>query len=644
MILSNIIKIISRLVFILFIIVNPVEIVFSQDSTRIDSISNKKSFNDSVHYNIPENALENINLLDFKNTEIKDIVRGLATKYNLNIFIDDAIAQRVTLRLTNISVHEALWFVVKENGLEMKMDGSIYKIFLPEIPIPKPKPLIVMYKNGLLTVDLKNEDLEKVVYTISEVSKKNIMLNRGVEGKISGFLQDIPFEQGLITLMKSNGFIVREKEDIYVIEKERFKQREKGKKTSGAFWIDVQDSLITLDVVDADLNQIIHEIATQLEIDVFILSELKGKVTAQCSGVPLESVLDYLLKATNYTYRREGSIYLFGDKSVSGIASTQLIRLNHIKAEGIIDILPPSVKSKATLQVIKEHNALMVVAARDVIRETEKFIREIDYPVPQILIEAIVVDFNTSNIAELGVTAGMKSDTSNNMLLDHGLLFPTLDFKASGSFINDGVEIHGPKFGIKNLGKLPENFYMGLKALESQGKANVRSRPQIATLNGHPASIKIGTTQYYQLETHMPFSGGNNVFQQTSQRFEKIVAEISLEITPWVSASGEITTEIKPEFSTPRQFDPKIPPTIDHRILNSTIRLRDGETVVLGGLTREQNDETVTKLPILGDIPILGLLFRTRSYNRSKAELMIYITPHLTYSDDIRAYSRGIIK
>ena len=181
--------------------------------------------------------------------------------------------------------------------------------------------------------------------------------------------------------------------------------------------------------------------------------------------------------------------------------------------------------------------------------------------------------------------------------------------------------------------------------MEKVGKAIIRSQPQIATLNGHPASIKIGTTQYYILETERPMVGGNQVFNQVSQRFEKITAEVSLEIVPWVSASGEITTEIHPEFSTPLgTLDSNIPPTINHRILDSTVRLRDGETIVLGGLIQTMESETRDKFPILGDIPILGRLFQNKSHNNSKSELMIYITPHLYYPDKGTGSKRGIIR
>lgn len=117
---------------------------------------------------------------------------------------------------------------------------------------------------------------------------------------------------------------------------------------------------------------------------------------------------------------------------------------------------------------------------------------------------------------------------------------------------------------------------------------------------------------------------------QKTERFEKITAEVKLEITPWVSADGDVTVEIHPEFSTPiGQFNPEVPPTINSRILSSTVRLRDGETIVLGGLIQNSQTESRSKFPILGDIPIIGAVFRGRSTDIEDSELVVYITPHI---------------
>lgn len=606
----------------------------AQNDATPDSSSIRLPSQTPSSIQIPPAALQAIQVLDFKNTEIKDIVRGLATKYNLNIFVDDAISQRITLRLANLSVHEALTFITKEHGLNMTLEGNIYKIALPEIPKPQPKSLAVAYDEGRLTVDVKDEEAEKVIRAIAEKSRKSLVLNQNSGGTITGYLQSVPFEPGLQALLTSNGFSLRKKEEIYFIERAHAGPSNGASANSAnSTWVTVKDSLITLDVTDADLSWVVRELSKQLRKEVFIYGALTGKVNAQGSALSFDQVLDYVFKGTNYTYRCEGKVYFIGDKNLSGIASTQLVRLKHIKAEGIIELLPPAMTSKATLKVVKEQNGLMIVGAQDVIREVEEFVAQIDHPIAQILIEAIVVDYNTSDIGELGITAGMKNknDTTGHV----NLFFPAVDITASGNLLNKSLQYYGPQLGLKKIGKLPDEFLLHLRALERNGKANIRSQPQIATLNGHPASIKIGTTQYFVLKSQNPVVGGNQVINQVTERFEKITAEISLTITPWVSASGEITTEIHPEFSTPEGIlNPNVPPTINHRVLDSTVRLRDGETIILGGLIQSVDSENIDKFPLLGSLPLLGRLFQNRSHNRSKAELIIYLTPHLYYGDE----------
>ena len=112
-----------------------------------------------------------------------------------------------------------------------------------------------------------------------------------------------------------------------------------------------------------------------------------------------------------------------------------------------------------------------------------------------------------------------------------------------------------------------------------------------------------------------------------------------MEITPWVSASGDVTVDIKPEFKTPvGSLSSEVPPTINSRILDSTVRLKDGETIILGGLIQESNVDNVNKVPILGNIPLLGRLFRNKSTSTIKSELVVFVTPHVFYGDGDDAY------
>lgn len=206
--------------------------------------------------------------------------------------------------------------------------------------------------------------------------------------------------------------------------------------------------------------------------------------------------------------------------------------------------------------------------------------------------------------------------------------------QGDGRDANRALAPGGNLFGIANLGRLPDDFYFRIQALSQEGIVNIKSRPQISTLNGHTASIEIGTTQYFLLKSTTPLQSPNQIVTQETERFEQIEANVLLEITPWVSSSGEVTAEIHPEFNTPvGNLNADVPPTINSRVLDSTVRLKDGETIILGGLIQESEVENLNKVPILGDIPLLGRLFRNKYTSMDKSELVIFITPHVFYGD-----------
>ena len=590
---------------------------------------------------------KNIDVLDFRNTDIKDVLRAIADKFQLNIFIADEINVRVTVHLNNVSIKKALYFLAEEYELVLKEEGPIIKFELPPPePEPDPAPLEIEFLNGKLSVDINDEDIDRVIRDIALKSGQNIILSNGLSGNLSGLIQNLPFEEGLKLLLSNNGFEFRKQGNAYIVDWGFHDTSQRSNNKKQRFWIDVHDGLFDMDLQDAEIDQVVQELALRAGIDLIVYSKLPGTITAKCSKISFTDALNYLLKGSNFTFRKQGEIYTVGEKSLQGITSSRLLKLQYLKADGLVEILPKYLLNDASFQIIKEHNGLMVTGPEESIREAEDYLAEIDHPIPQILIEALVVDYNISDLKELTVNAGLgspESDTSSTS--GFRSLFPNIEQSASGDFLNGQIAFYAPQWGLPKVGKLPSDFYIKVKALERESKAKVVSRPQIATLNGHTASISIGTTQYFKFKTQTPYPSINQVYIQESERFEQIKAEMLLEITPWVSASGEITTEIHPEFSTPKEnLDPETPPTIDHRILSSTVRLKDGETIILGGLIQDVESKSWEKVPLLGDIPILGNFFKNHSHNNSKTELMIYVTPHLYFEDLQNVDVQGYIK
>ncbi|MDD3523342.1 MAG: secretin and TonB N-terminal domain-containing protein, partial [Candidatus Cloacimonetes bacterium] len=480
----------------------------------------------NIRQSLSQNYFTNIERINVKDMELRDILRGLSYQYNLNLAVDNSISQLVTISLSNISVIDLIEFVCSEYALQAKLIGSVMKISPVPIVDQTPKlndDIYINVQGDTLSVDIRNRDVVDVVRKLTTLSRKNIVIQSGVMGTITSFFKDIPFEAGLNIMMENNGFKVRKKDNVYYVDLGQ-QPAQSGKETSRkALWVSYDKGKITLEVENADLAQVLKELSRQVDTNIITYSEPVGKVSAKCSELSLDEALSYLLKGTDYTYKHENNIYIIGDKKNNSLVTSKLIKLKHIKSEGVLDLFPESLRKNSTIQIIKEQNALMVLGTNDIISELQNYLDQIDYPTPQILIEALVVDYDTSNIRELGVMFGSTNIIPDSLgwvntgQLDLGInnngLFTT---QLNGAYLNGPLNDIGNWLGVGNLGVLPSDFYVKIQALENQGKANIRSRPQIATLNGHPASISIGTTQYYILKTVTPVNSTSSIVTQES--------------------------------------------------------------------------------------------------------------------------------
>ena len=580
---------------------------------------------------LPQGA-KDTTTLSFRDTDLRDIFRALAAKHSLNLFIDNNINKRSTISLTKVQVYDAIKFICEQNNLLLELDGGIFKIMPPPKAEPAPpKAPWVYYENNMLSVKLKNDDLEAVVLEIQKKCGKNILILSGTSGSLSGTLNDIDFDMGFTQLLNNNGFAIQKKNNIYIVSRlDYFVGQQPGTQTQkgGAYWITVKDSLVSIDVTNAQLDRVLTDIVRQLNTDVVFYNAVTGTVTARVNNMPLQKTLDMILRNTNFSYRESEGIYFVGEKANKALMSTKLIKLKYLRSEKILDMVPQSISSQATLKVMKEHNGVVIVGPGDIVSQAEEFFNQIDKPVAQVLIEAIVVDYDRSKGFEFGVGAGFKGSRDSLSTMSPDKMIPGIDIQFSGSQIKDALQ------GVTNIGKLPNNFYVNLRALEQKGIANVRSRPLIATLNGSPASLSIGTTQYFLLKTTTPYRDQTQTVFQESQNFQTIEADVKLEITPYVGADGQITVEIKPDFRVPvGTFSADVPPTINKRSMSATLVMREGETIVLGGLIQETESESRSQTPILGSIPLLGYLFSSTSKSTHKSELIIYVTPHISYGE-----------
>jgi type II secretory pathway component GspD/PulD (secretin) len=137
------------------------------------------------------------------------------------------------------------------------------------------------------------------------------------------------------------------------------------------------------------------------------------------------------------------------------------------------------------------------------------------------------------------------------------------------------------------------------------------------------------------LEKETVVTSDNNAIPIKDQRLETINVDMTLTVTPWVSGNNEVTMDVSPNFDVPgASNDPKIPPPVNRRSLRSTVRVKDGEMIVLGGLISESESITLNKVPLLGDIPFLKWIFSSKKKEKGKTQMMIYLIPHVYYGSE----------
>jgi type IV pilus assembly protein PilQ len=557
------------------------------------------------------------------------------------MYIDSSVTGKISMRLDNVSLNDALIFIMKEYNLSWERTGDIVKIYRPEIIPPPPAPLDIEYSTGKIAFDLRNAELTRFIEAVADISGKNIIIDAGADGTITGQLAGIEFEKGMEAVLNSNGFTFSRIDEIYHVG---FLEKTDGVgRTASRYAVFCQGDSVTIDVRNAPIADILGTLSDKCQMGIIVHGKIEGTITASYKNKPFSDVLGFILRETQYSFKKDGDIYFVGNKGSEDLFSSKLIRLEHVSGLSVQELVPAVLAKQVSVKLVQEQNGLIVTGPSTAIMEVESFLNKIDIPPAQVLFEAIVVDYNLSELSEFSLTA---DNTGQKRILPDHKYYPKIDYSNTGDNLNDDLDNIADFLNITNIGHLSNDFFMQIRMMEEEGVANIRSRPQIAALNGHPASIKIGTSQYFLLESQTVYpSQQSSLSTQTTQRFEVIEADMSLEVTPWVTESGEIIVEIQPEFNSPATaFDSKIPPTINRRILKSTVRLRDGETIILGGMIQNLENISIKKFPILGDLPIIGRIFQNRNTSKTKSELMVYLTPHIYYGNEGSVEIQKIIK
>ena len=312
------------------------------------------------------------------------------------------------------------------------------------------------------------------------------------------------------------------------------------------------------------------------------------------------------------------------------LVTTRVIPLRYRTVDKVAELIPAVLKNGTQVQVFAEQNSIIASGSSRQVEAVESFLGEIDQSIPLVTIEVLIVDSKKSVLHEVGIEAGIGKDGPAKTA---GTLSPGVEMSLSATSINRLINSFNG-FGSINLGKVTPNFYMNLQALEASGNIELRSTPKLSTLNGHLAMLKSGETKYYK-EVQTNYYGSQTPVPSESYTWKQVEANLSLEITPFVSKDGKITMNVKIEQSqfTEREgkVDEEAPPGAVTRSFESQIQVRDGEMVLLGGLDNNTREKSSSGLPFIARIPVLKWLFGKTKNNKVDQKLNVFIKPQVIY-------------
>ncbi|ANQ18153.1 type IV pilus secretin PilQ [Vibrio natriegens] len=429
-------------------------------------------------------------------------------------------------------------------------------------------------------------------------------------------------------------------------------------KTPDKSILEKEGKLISINFQDIPVRNVLQLIADYNQFNLVVSDSVEGNLTLRLDGVPWQQVLDIILQVKGLDKRVDGNVILVAPtdeldlrekqqlekqqlEEEMGELSSEIIKVNFAKASDIAEMINGEgnismLSERGSMTIDERTNSLLVRELPENILVIRDIIESLDIPVKQVQIEARIVTVSEGNMDELGIRWGFSSINGNNTVggsIENNLA-------TIGLYEGDGEEGEGGSVGIDDflnvnlaatnpsatsiafqVAKLGSDTLLDLElsALQQESKAEIISSPRLITTNKKPAYIEQGTEIPY-LESSS--SGATTI------TFKKAV--LSLKVTPQITPDNRLVLDLSVTQDRPGQVvktGTGEAVTIDTQRIGTQVLVNNGETVVLGGIFQHSITNSVDKVPLLGDLPLLGALFR-RSYEKvGKSELLIFVTP-----------------
>ena len=427
---------------------------------------------------------------------------------------------------------------------------------------------------------------------------------------------------------------------------------------------------LTLNFQDIETRAVLQLLAETSGKNIVVSDTVQGNVTLRLRNVPWDQALDIVMTTKGLDMRQNGNVIIVAPAEEIAARETadleakqqiselepmysEFLQVNYAKASDLAKLISGGgggggkmLSERGSIAVDERTNTLLVQDTAERLQDIRRMVTTLDIPIKQVLIETRIVvvndDFSRDLGVRLGVTAfnenstdgvtvisgtGQGTDTMVNSALDNlqsnGTIYPIAVPQLSNRYnVNVPISDAAGRFSLAIL----ETDYLvdlELTALEKEGRGEIVSTPRVITANQKEASIEQGVEIPYQQSAS---SGATTV------QFKKAV--LSLTVTPQITPDNNIIMDLQVHKDNVGDIISTgglggTVPSIDTRAVETQVLVADGQTVVLGGIYETERRETITKVPFLGDIPVVGNLFKSKQRVDNKAELLIFVTPRI---------------
>ena len=378
--------------------------------------------------------------------------------------------------------------------------------------------------------------------------------------------------------------------------------------------ITLSDDGVTIHAVNVYAHRLFTRLADRTGLQLIVDNTIKDRtVTVHLSDKSPWEIVDYIVSAYGFSCGEVAGIRMISEgiprhPSSYLLSDIESIPTQYVEASDAKSLLPVFLQDH--VKVNYEQNAVVLSAPTDVLQKFRQDIQQFDIPAEQIMLQVRVVEVSDWRAAQYDL--GLRWQNAGR-----GAEWGTLALPQDNRFLPERSV--GEVF-LRGVADLPNEFRVRLEALTTDRQARVVAEPSIATVSGRRASFFVGIQRYLRQPIEEEWGGTSNY----------IDAGVRLNITPWTGDGEVIICEVRAEVSTLSALDPVTGlPEKSTRTADTMVRVRAGETIIIGGLRQNEQRHITSRVPLLGDLPLIGHLFRSRRTFTSRTDLVIFITPRV---------------